>query len=101
MMKKLLKIAALILLGVIAIKLAFGLLALAIGLVIPLAVLCLVGLIVWKLIGGQNIWQKLTNKPQTKPYVAVPPAWESDNDLTSYENLDKYIERKQNTSIKH
>jgi len=102
-MKTLLKIAALILLGVIAIKLAFGLLALVIGLIIPLAVLGLVGLIVWKLIGGKTLWQKLTSKTQLNPTVPTPPAWQMDmdEDLNSYQTSNEYLEHKKTTSLKY
>lgn len=99
-MKTLLKIAALILLGVIAIKLAFGLLAVTLGLIIPLAILFFIGLIIWKIIGGKEIWQKITGKQQ-KTFVPTSPNWQTDDDLNNYKFPSQEIERKKPNSLKY
>ena len=95
-MKKFLKIAGLILLGIIAIKLAVGLIALTIGLIIPLAILAIIGLVIWKLVDGDKILQKFTKKPST---IATPPLWQMDmdDDFTSYQQP----EIKKNTKLKY
>jgi hypothetical protein len=99
-MKTLLKIAALILLGIIAIKLAFGLLAFTLGLIIPLAILFFVGFIVWKIIGGKEIWQKLTGSQQ-KTFVHTQSNWQMDEDLIDYKFPSQEIERKKPNSLKY
>ncbi len=64
-MKTLLKIAVVLILGIIAIKLLFGLLVLAVSLSIPLILLSLIGFVIWKIVGGTNATNKTftTNQP--------------------------------------
>ncbi len=100
-MKTLLKVAAILILGIIAIKLAFGLLAVAISVAIPLLLLYLIGLFVWKIIDGKKLWDNFFGAKKSssinEPFL---PNWQ-DDDFNQQLNQYDYSKNKNSTYIKY
>ncbi len=100
-MKTILKVAAIFILGIIAIKLAFGLLAVAISVAIPLLLLYLIGLFVWKIIGDKNLWDNFFGaKKSANINEHVLPNWQND-DFNQQLNQYDYSKNKNPNYMKY